>query len=207
MDVSRENPQQLRAKERVDLVLRAAQEIMAERGYGGLTLSAVCERANIKQTSIYRYWPNQTALLVSLIGFFEDDYQSRIKLLEEVAFDMPWQEVQKTLLEGLASYSQENPWVYAGLAAVRADTGVAKRHEQTLDFFATRYAHLLKIGGFAVRGEEEARVSRTYVLLLDSFLFAVGRAEGSENMINEIIEDYLDVITNYLAPRMQSEIS
>jgi len=207
MVVSRENPQQIRAKERVDLVLRAAQEIMAERGYAGLTLSAVCERANIKQTSIYRYWPNQTALLVSLIGFFEDDYQSRIKLLEEVAFDMPWQEVQKTLLEGLASYSQENPWVYAGLAAVRADTGVAKRHEQTLDFFATRYAHLLKIGGFAVRGEEEARVSRTYVLLLDSFLFAVGRAEGSENMINELVEDYLDVITNYLAPRMQTEDS
>jgi AcrR family transcriptional regulator len=207
MNVSRENPKQLRAKERVDLVLRTAQEIMAERGYAGLTLSAVCERANIKQTSIYRYWPNQTALLVSLIGFFEDDYQSRIKLLEGVAFDMPWQEVQNILLQGLADYSLKNPWVYAGLAAVRADTGVAKRHEQTLDFFATRYAHLLKIGGFAVRGEEEARVSRTYVLLLDSFMFAVGRAEGSENMIKEIIEDYLDVITNYLAPRMQSEIS
>lgn len=207
MDGSRESPQQIRAKERVDLVLRTAQEIMAERGYGGLTLSAVCERANIKQTSIYRYWPNQTALLVSLIGFFEDDYQSRIKLLEEVAFDMPWQEVQKTLLEGLADYSRDNPWVYAGLAAVRADTGVAKRHEQTLDFFATRYAHLLKIGGFAVRGEEEARVSRTYVLLLDSFMFAVGRAEGSENMINEIIEDYLDVIIKYLTPRMQPEDS
>jgi AcrR family transcriptional regulator len=207
MDGSRENPQQIRAKERVDLVLRAAQEIMAERGYGGLTLSAVCERANIKQTSIYRYWPNQTALLVSLIGFFEDDYQSRIKLLEEVAFDMPWQEVQKTILLGLADYSRENPWVYAGLAAVRADAGVAKRHEQTLDFFATRYAHLLKIGGFAVRGEEEARVSRTYVLLLDSFMFAVGRAEGSENIISEIIEDYLDVIIKYLTPRMQPEDS
>ena len=207
MDGSRENPQQIRAKERVDLVLRAAQEIMAERGYGGLTLSAVCERANIKQTSIYRYWPNQSALLVSLIGFFEDDYQSRIKLLEEVAFDMPWQEVQKNLLQGLADYSRENPWVYAGLAAVRADAGVAKRHEQTLDFFATRYANLLKIGGFAVRGEEEARVSRTYVLLLDSFMFAVGRAEGSENMISEIIEDYLDVIIKYLTPRMQPEDS
>jgi AcrR family transcriptional regulator len=203
MVVSRENPQQLRAKERVSLVLRAAQEILAERGYGGLTLSAVCERAEINQTSIYRYWPNQTALLVSLIGFFEDDYQSRIKLLEELAFDRPWQEVQKVLLQGLADYSRENPWVYAGLAAVRADAGVAQRHEQTLDFFATRYAHLLKIGGFGVRGEEEARVSRTYVLLLDSFMYAVGRANGSEKIINEIIEDYLDVITSYLSPRMQ----
>ena len=92
---SRENPQQVRAKERVDLVIKAAQEIMAERGYSGLSLSAVCERANIKQTSIYRYWPNQSALLVTLISFFEEEYQARIKLLEEVAFDSPWQEVQK----------------------------------------------------------------------------------------------------------------
>ncbi|HCL49270.1 MAG TPA: TetR family transcriptional regulator, partial [Rhodobiaceae bacterium] len=48
-------------------MLRTAKDILAERGYSGLTLSAVCERAKIKQTSIYRYWPNQTALLVSLI--------------------------------------------------------------------------------------------------------------------------------------------
>lgn len=205
MVASREKPQQLRAKERVDLVLHAAQEILAERGYGGMTLSAVCERANIKQTSIYRYWPNQTALLVSLISFFEEDYQARIKLLEEVAFDTPWQDVQKLLLQGLADYCFSNPWVFAGLAAVRADIGVAKRHEQTLDFFATRYAHLLKIGGFAVRGEEEARVSRTYVLLLDSFMFAVGRAEGSQKLIEEIIEDYFDVIISYLSPKMQTE--
>jgi hypothetical protein len=40
MVLSRENPQQLRAKERVDLVLRTAQDILAERGYSGLTLSA-----------------------------------------------------------------------------------------------------------------------------------------------------------------------
>lgn len=203
--VSRESPQQVRAKERVDLVLKAAQEIMAERGYGGLTLSAVCDRANIKQTSIYRYWPNQSALLVSLIGFFEDDFQTQIKLLEDVAFDTPWQEVQRLLLRGLADYSLENTWVFAGLAAVRADIGVANRHEQTLDFFATRYAHLLKIGGFAVRGEEEARVCRTYVLLLDSFMFAIGRAQGAERAIEGIIDDYLDVIISYLAPKMQDE--
>lgn len=205
MVASRENPQQMRAKERVDLVLKAAQEIMAERGYGALTLSAVCERANIKQTSIYRYWPNQSALLVSLISFFEDDYQKRIKMLEEVAFDTPWRDVQKALLEGLADYSLTHPWVFAGLAAVRADIGVAERHEQTLNFFATRYAHLLKIGGFAVRGEEEARVSRTYVLLLDSFMFAIGRAEGSTKVIENIIDDYLDVIVSYLTPKMLAD--
>ena len=204
MVLFRENPQQLRAKERVDLVLRTTKDILAERGYSGLTLSAVCERAKIKQTSIYRYWPNQTALLVSLIGFFEDDYQSRIKLLEEAAFDLPWREVQHILLEGLGQYSNENPWVSAGLAAVRGDPGVAARHQQTLEFFATRYAHLLKIGGFGVRGEEEARISFTYVLLLDSFLFAFGRVGDHKEKQAEVIENFYEVITAYLGPHMQS---
>jgi hypothetical protein len=91
------------------------------------------------------------------------------------------------------------------LAAVRADEGVAARHEQTLDFFATRYAHLLKIGGFSVRGEQEASISRTYVLLLDSFMFAVGRADGAQKLIDTIIDEYFDVLTNYLDPKMQTE--
>ena len=185
------------------MVLKATQEIIAERGYGGLSLSAVCERANIKQTSIYRYWPNQSALLVSLISFFEDDFNEQIKILEKEAFDMPWKEVQRALLHGLARYCKDNPWVFGGLAAVRADEGVAARHEQTLDFFATRYAHLLKIGGFAVRGEEEASVSRTYVLLLDSFMFAVGRADGAPKVIDTIINEYYDVLTSYLESKMQ----
>lgn len=202
---SRDHPKQLRAKERVDLVLRATQEILAERGYSALTLSAVCERANIKQTSIYRYWPNQTALLVSLISFFEEDLQKEIKELEDVAFDNPWQEVQLLVLEGLADYCETNPWVYSGIAAVRGDNSIAERHEQTLMFFATRYAHLLKIGGFGVRGEEEARVSRTYVLVLDSFIFAVGRASSAKHKIQEIIEDYYAVIVAYLAPHMQDQ--
>jgi AcrR family transcriptional regulator len=202
---SRENPQQYRAKERVELVLRATQEIMAERGYSGTTLSAVCERANIKQTSIYRYWPNQSALLVSMISFFEEDFNRQIKTIEEQAFDLPWKEVQRVVLQVLATYCSENPWVYSGLAAVRADVGVAERHEQTLNFFATRFAHLLKIGGFSVRGEQEASISRTYTLLLDSFMFAVGRADGSEKLIGTIIDEYFEVLTSYLAPKMQTE--
>jgi AcrR family transcriptional regulator len=202
---SRESPQQMRSKERVEMVLKATQEIIAERGYGGLSLSAVCERANIKQTSIYRYWPNQSALLVSLISFFEDDFNEQIKILEKEAFDMPWKEVQRALLHGLARYCKDNPWVFGGLAAVRADEGVAARHEQTLDFFATRYAHLLKIGGFAVRGEEEASVSRTYVLLLDSFMFAVGRAHDAHKSLDTIINEYYIVLTSYLGPKMQTE--
>jgi AcrR family transcriptional regulator len=205
MVVSRGTPQQPRAKERVDLVIKASQEVLAEKGYTGLTLSAVCQRANIKQTSIYRYWPNQSALLATLVSHFEQEYQQQIIQLEEIAFDNNWKDIQKMLLQGLADYCCEHPWVFAGLAGVRADKGIAQRHEQTLNFFASRYGHLLKIGGLGVRGEEEARVSRTYVLLLDSFMFAIGRANDSPRQIADVIEDYYEVVLSYLSPRMKSD--
>ena len=205
MNETRESPKQLRAKERVDLVMKAAMGILAERGYGGMTLSAVCERAGVKQTSIYRYWPNRTALLISLLGHFEQEFQARIKLLEEVAFDTHWRDIQKMLLRAMVDFTDANPWVYSGVAAVRSDMGVSERHEQTLDFFAARVGHLLKIGGFCLRGDEEARVSRTHVQIVDSYIFAIGRAKGSRTKIDQIIDDYSEVIVNYLAPYMPAD--
>lgn len=76
---------------------------------------------------------------------------------------------------------------------------------QTLDFFAARVGHLLKIGGFCLRGDEEARVSRTHVQIVDSYIFAIGRAKGSRTKIDQIIDDYSEVIVNYLAPYMPAD--
>ena len=36
-------------------------------------------------------------------------------------------------------------------------------------------------------------------------MFAIGRAQGAERAIEGIIDDYLDVIISYLAPKMQDE--
>jgi hypothetical protein len=43
------------------------------------------------------------------------------------------------------------------------------------------------------------------VLLLDSFMFAIGRTGDNPTRINEVIDDYFEVIASYLTPYMQDE--
>src|SRR6266536_5549318 len=45
-------------------VLRAALEVLAERGYPGFTMEAVALRAGASKTTVYRRWPSRSALLV-----------------------------------------------------------------------------------------------------------------------------------------------
>jgi AcrR family transcriptional regulator len=45
-------------------VLRAALEVLAERGFPGFTMEAVALRAGASKTTVYRRWPSRSALLV-----------------------------------------------------------------------------------------------------------------------------------------------
>ena len=56
----RELPLQERSRQRVEMVVEATKIVLVEKGYSDLTLAAVCDQADIKQTSIYRYWPIMT---------------------------------------------------------------------------------------------------------------------------------------------------
>lgn len=54
-------PRGRRARERV---LRAALEVLAERGMSGFTMEAVAEQAQASKATVYRHWKSRTALLV-----------------------------------------------------------------------------------------------------------------------------------------------
>lgn len=54
-------PRGPRARERV---LRAALEVLAERGMSGFTVEAVAERAQASKATVYRHWRSRVGLLV-----------------------------------------------------------------------------------------------------------------------------------------------
>ena len=202
---NRENPQQLRSRERVEIVLSAAKTILAEQGYSKLTLSAVCEIAGVKQTSIYRYWPNKEALLTSIADAFQEEFTAEMAKIEDIAFDLSWQEVQRILLTNLADWCEENSWIYSSQTAIRASKPLHPRLDQILSYFAAKYGHLLKIGGLGVRGEEEVIVTRTYTEVLSTFMYALEFANHNKVEIEAITERYIGLAINYLSPMMQDD--
>jgi AcrR family transcriptional regulator len=56
-----------RSEERRAEILRAAFEVIAERGYRGTTLGAVAERVGLTQQGLLHYFPTKEALLVAVL--------------------------------------------------------------------------------------------------------------------------------------------
>lgn len=47
-------------------ILDAALQLLAERGYDGVTMEGVAERAGVAKTTVYRRWPTRSALVAGL---------------------------------------------------------------------------------------------------------------------------------------------
>ncbi|QEU94582.1 TetR/AcrR family transcriptional regulator [Streptomyces kanamyceticus] len=56
-----------RSEERRAEILRAALEVIAERGYRGASLAAVAERVGLTQQGLLHYFPTKEALLVAVL--------------------------------------------------------------------------------------------------------------------------------------------
>lgn len=63
----RRTPMQKRSRERVERMLSAARELIAERGSDALRMSDVAERAGVSIGSLYQFFPDKTAIVGTLL--------------------------------------------------------------------------------------------------------------------------------------------
>ena len=63
----RRAPTQRRSRERVELVLDAAAELVVEDGVGGLSTRAIAARAGVPVASIYQYFTGRDAIVLALV--------------------------------------------------------------------------------------------------------------------------------------------
>jgi AcrR family transcriptional regulator len=66
--VSRRDPVQRRSRERVELILKAAGELLAEGGVDMLTMRSLAARADIPVATIYRYFANREELITAYLN-------------------------------------------------------------------------------------------------------------------------------------------
>ena len=54
-------------------ILRAAHDVLFERGYDGFAIDEVAARAAVAKTTLYRRWPTKDHLLVALVAKIQDE--------------------------------------------------------------------------------------------------------------------------------------
>ncbi|WP_258177149.1 TetR/AcrR family transcriptional regulator [Streptomyces solincola] len=119
-----------RGAERRAEIVRAALEVIAERGYRGASLGAVAERVGLSQQGLLHYFPTKDALLVAVLAE-RDQWDTGSAAREGWRLD---------LLASLVEYNAMRPGVVQTFSALLGES-VTDDHPAR-DFFTRRYAQV-----------------------------------------------------------------
>jgi AcrR family transcriptional regulator len=78
---SRKSPTQARSLFTVNQILEAAAQVFTESGYAGTTTNHIAKRAGVSIGSLYQYFPNKDAILVSLVRMHLKEADERLMSL------------------------------------------------------------------------------------------------------------------------------
>lgn len=114
-----------RSEERRAEIVRAALEVIAERGYRGASLAAVAERVGLTQQGLLHHFPTKEALLVAVLK--ERDQWDAVP-------DSTW---RADLLVSLVEYNAMRPGIIQTFSALLGES-VTEGHPAR-EFFTRRY--------------------------------------------------------------------
>jgi AcrR family transcriptional regulator len=118
-------PRTTRSAARRAEILRAALEVIAERGYRGASLAAVAERVGLTQQGLLHYFPTKEALLVAVLA--ERDQWDAVP-------DTRW---RLDLLDSLVEYNAMRRGIVQTFSALLGES-VTEEHPAR-EFFTERY--------------------------------------------------------------------
>ncbi|MEV7996734.1 TetR/AcrR family transcriptional regulator [Streptomyces sp. NPDC086077] len=118
----------VRSEERRAEIVRAALEVIAERGYRGASLAAVAERVGLTQQGLLHHFPTKDALLVAVLE--ERDQWDAVP-------DSRW---RVELLASLVEYNTMRPAIIQTFSALLGES-VTEGHPARA-YFTERYARV-----------------------------------------------------------------
>lgn len=118
----------VRSEERRAEIVRAALEVIAERGYRGASLAAVAERVGLTQQGLLHYFPTKDALLVAVLQ--ERDQWDAVP-------DTRW---RVDLLASLVEYNAMRPGIIQTFSALLGES-VTDGHPAR-EYFSERYTRV-----------------------------------------------------------------
>ena len=107
----RKLPSQERSKDTVEAILTAAAHIFSELGYAATTTNKIALRAGVSIGSLYQYFPNKDAIIVSLT---EQMFREGLKMTEAIVRDTEnsqatFRQKLRRFIEGMVALHMKNP--------------------------------------------------------------------------------------------------
>jgi AcrR family transcriptional regulator len=109
-------------------VLHAADDLLVERGFGGVTVEGIAQRAGVAKQTIYRWWPSKVDILLDTLV---EDAERRLKIPAEG----PVPEAARAYFRALARFLVKEDAGKVLLALL----GEAQHDAETAALFHQRY--------------------------------------------------------------------
>jgi len=114
----RRMPVQDRSRERVELILNEASQLISEVGVQGAKTSEIARRAEISLASLYRYFPNKAAIVKALA---EKHMEKLAEVLRKLVDQLDFEEGCDQLIDAYAHFYRSEPGykeIWSGVEAM-----------------------------------------------------------------------------------------
>jgi AcrR family transcriptional regulator len=103
-------PQQERGQRRVDRILDAAAEVIAEVGVDGASTNAIAARAHTSVGSLYQFFPNKDAVVHALAARYAAQFeQLKERTMAPEVADRPLDAMMRGIITPIAEFCEANP--------------------------------------------------------------------------------------------------
>jgi AcrR family transcriptional regulator len=181
-------PGRRRDEAKDDVILQAARELLAERGFDGMTMDAVADRAGAGKATVYRRWPSKVQLTIDAIvcaggvPMSADDIPDTGSLRSDllaVRFGRRRSD-DSEVMSGVISAVKENPDVAAAF------------HEQFVRSRVSLMRGLLERA--QARGELRADVDLEMVAAVAPAMIAYRKMVAGQRIDDEFVEQMIDSV-------------
>jgi AcrR family transcriptional regulator len=180
-------PTQARSRQRVRLVLDAADDLLSTDGAESFTTNRIAAAAGIPVGSVYRYFPDKAAIVEALALRYWSDFEDLVSAAAETDEREPLSDPGAVVLDALAAGFRARPgflelW-YGGLRTER----VRDATRPTRGAIARSIERILSTHWPQADPEARATVARMVVLAGDGLLREAFRIdpEGDPRLLDE----------------------
>ena len=123
-------PQQDRGQRRIDRILDAAIEVIAEAGVEGASTNAIAARAATSVGSLYQFFSNKDAIVHALAARYVAEFEAlKDRVMAPEVADRPLPEMMRGIVEPIAAFCLANP-AYRHVFAATTTPGARRSPEE-----------------------------------------------------------------------------
>ncbi len=195
-ETGRRVPRQERAARRVDALLDAAGEVIAERGFEAATMTEIAARAGASIGAVYQYFPNKDALVLALRTRYGAEMDAKWSALFAEAVEVPVPVLVDRLFDLMVEFMASHP-AYIPLLSVSLNF---RRDAAARNRLRERFADLFRLRKPALDAAEAYRLAEVTLQIVKSLNLLYAPAKPKERKL--LVAEYKIAVTAFLLARI-----